>query len=116
SGGVFNVVTKAGTNELHGSAFEFHRDDRYDAKGFFDQTKPDFKRNQFGASAGGPLVHDRSFFFVSFEGLREDKGITNVATVLDNDARGGILPGKAAIKVNPLIAPYLALFPVANGR
>src|SRR5216684_1964792 len=67
SGGVFNVVTKSGTNDYHASLFEFHRNDRYDAKSYFDQTKPDFRRNQFGASAGGPLVRDRMFFFTSFE-------------------------------------------------
>ena len=116
SGGVFNVVTKSGTNEMHGSAFEFHRNDRYDSKNFFDQTKPDFRRNQFGASAGGPLVRDRTFFFASFEGLREDKGITSVSTVLDDNARQGILPGKVPIKVNPLVAPYLNLFPRSNGN
>ena len=116
SGGVFNVVTKSGTNDMHGSAFEFHRNDRYDSKSFFDQTKPDFRRNQFGASAGGPLVRDRTFFFASFEGLRETKGITSVSTVLDDNARQGILPGKATIKVNPLVVPYLNLFPRTNGK
>src|SRR5712691_2712695 len=93
SGGVFNVVTKSGTNELHGSVFEFHRNGRYDAKNYFDQEKPDFTRNQFGLSAGGPLLRDRTFFFGSFEGLRESKGITAVSTVLDDNARQGNLPG-----------------------
>ena len=115
SGGVFNVVTKSGTNDLHGSAFEFHRHDRYDAKNFFDQEKPKFTRNQFGASLGGPIVRDRLFFFASFEGLREDKGITAVSTVLDDSARQGILPNKT-VKVNPLVVPYLSLFPRANGK
>ncbi len=114
-GGVFNVVTKSGTNQFTGSAFEFFRDDALDAKNFFDDDKPDFQRNQFGGSFGGPLVQNRTFFFSSYEGLREHKGITQVATVLDNDARRGILPGRAAVPIPAAVQPYISLFPVANG-
>lgn len=115
SGGVFNVVTKSGTNDFHGSVFEFHRDDRLDSKNFFADEKPDFRRNQFGGSFGGPIARDRTFFFGSYEGLRERKDITSVATVPDENARNGILPGVAPVTVNSLIQPYLALFPHANG-
>lgn len=115
SGGVFNVVTKSGTNEFHGSVFEFHRDDAFDAKNFFDEKKPEFERDQFGATIGGPVVRDRTFFFTSYEGLREFKEITQVATVPDDEARQGKLPGKTPFTVNPLVVPYLNLYPRANG-
>jgi hypothetical protein len=115
SGGVFNVVTKSGTNDFHGSLFEFHRDDNLDSANFFDPEKPTFRRNQFGGSFGGPLMKDRMFFFTSYEGLREFKDVTTVATVPDDNARQGILPGVAKINVNPLVVPYLNLYPHANG-
>src|SRR5207244_5999897 len=69
SGGVFNVVTKSGTNELQGSLFEFRRSDALDSKSFFDAEKPAFRRNQFGGSLGGPVLKDRTFFFTSYAGL-----------------------------------------------
>ena len=115
SGGVFNVVTKSGTNDFHGSAFEFYRNDVLDSKNFFDDEKPRFWRDQFGLSLGGPIVRNKTFFFTSYEGLREFKGITTLSTVPDDDARRGILPGKAQFPVNPNVAPYLNLYPVANG-
>jgi hypothetical protein len=115
-GGVFNVVTKSGTNQFTGSAFEFFRDDALDAKNYFDQEKPDFRRHQFGGSFGGPVVRSRTFFFSSYEGLREHKGITQVATVLDDNARRGILPGRAPVAIPATIQPYISLLPVANGE
>ena len=114
-GGIFNVVTKSGTNQFTGSAFEFFRDDALDAKNYFEDDKPDFRRNQFGGSFGGPLVRDRTFFFSSYEGLREHKGITQVATVLDDNVRRGLLPGLAPIAIPATIQPYISLYPVANG-
>jgi carboxypeptidase family protein/TonB-dependent receptor-like protein len=114
-GGVFNVVTKSGTNNFTGSAFEFFRDDKLDGKNYFDDEKPDFRRNQFGGSFGGPILKNRTFFFGSYEGLREHKGITQVATVLDDNARRGILPGQAPITIPAAILPYLSLYPAANG-
>jgi len=114
-GGVFNVVTKSGTNQFAGSVFEFFRNDGLDGKNFFDEEKPDFQRNQFGGSMGGPLVKNKTFFFSSYEGLREHKGITQVATVLDDDARRGILPGRAAIAIPAGVRSYVDLYPVANG-
>ena len=115
-GGVFNVVTKSGTNQMTGSIFEFFRDDRLDAKNFFDDEKPDFRRHQFGGSIGGPMVRNRTFFFSSYEGLREHKGITQLATVLDDNARRGILPGRAPVAIPDVIQPYVSLFPRANGE
>ena len=114
-GGVFSVVTKSGTNQITGSAFEFLRDDRLDTKNYFDSEKPDFRRNQFGGSFGAPVVHNKTFFFGSYEGLREHKGITQVATVMDDNARRGILPGQAPINIPAAVLPYVLLYPVANG-
>ena len=114
-GGVFNVVTKSGTNLFTGSIFEFFRDDSLDEKNYFDDEKLDFRRNQFGGSLGGPLVRNRTFFFSSYEGLREHKGITQVATVLDDNARRGILPGRAPIAIPATVQPFISLYPVANG-
>ncbi|HEV3468928.1 MAG TPA: carboxypeptidase regulatory-like domain-containing protein [Pyrinomonadaceae bacterium] len=116
TGGVFVAVTKSGTNELHGSLFEFLRNDAFDARNFFDREKPAFRRNQFGFTAGGPLVKNRTFFFGGYEGLREYKGITRVAIVPDDDARRGILPGGQSAAVDPRSRPILELFPRANGR
>ncbi|HUG54957.1 MAG TPA: TonB-dependent receptor, partial [Vicinamibacteria bacterium] len=114
-GGVFQVATRSGTNTFHGSAFAFHRNDALDARNYFDLEKPDFSRHQFGGTLGGPLARDRTFFFMGYEGLREGKGITQVAAVPDAEARRGRLPGRAPFAVNPLVAPYLRLFPEANG-
>src|SRR5262245_32046061 len=125
AGGVFIAVTKSGTNEFHGSAFDFLRNDNLDARQFFDRCpninpncdsggKPEFRRNQFGGSFGGPIITDKTFFFGSYEGLREFKGITNFATVPDDNARLGILP-TGTVTVDPRAAPLLALFPRANG-
>jgi hypothetical protein len=114
-GGVFNVVTKSGSNQFTGSAFEFFRDDRLDGRNYFDDEKPDFRRNQFGGSFGGTVIRNKTFFFGSYEGLREHKGITQVATVLDDNARRGILPGVAPINIPAAVLPYISLYPVANG-
>src|SRR5216117_4176305 len=78
SGGVITAVTKSGGNEFHGNLYEFHRNDNLDARNFFDRkSKPDgprlpeFKRNQFGATVGGPIRRDRTFFFGGYEGFRQ---------------------------------------------
>ena len=71
---VVSIVTKSGTNELHGSAYEFYRSDRFDARNFFAPTKPDYKRNQFGATGGGPLMRNKFFMFAAYEGLRTVQG------------------------------------------
>src|SRR5579871_5872370 len=70
SGAVVNVVTKSGTNQLHGSGFEFFRNKSLNAKGFYDPVKPDSIQNQFGGTIGGPIKKDRTFFFGSYEGRR----------------------------------------------
>jgi outer membrane receptor protein involved in Fe transport len=111
AGGVFNIVTRAGTNEFHGTAFEYFRNDALDARNYFDTEKPPFNRNQFGFSAGGPVMKDKAFFFFAYEGLREKLGITDVEPVPSLAARrGAFLPAGAS--VSPAVIPYLALVPL----
>jgi hypothetical protein len=115
SGGQVNVLTKSGTNDFSGSAFEFHRNDALDARNFFDVgEKPDFQRNQFGGTLGGPIAPNRTFFFIGYEALIEGLGRTISTVVPDDNARLGNLPTDT-IPVNPAVAPYLAEFPRANG-
>jgi hypothetical protein len=71
---VVSIVTKSGSNQLHGSAYEFFRDESFDARNFFAPRKPDYRRNQFGATGGGPLVQNKLFIFGGYEGLRTQQG------------------------------------------
>src|SRR5208282_1306527 len=86
SGAVINVVTKSGTNQLHGSFYEFFRNDVLDSKGFLDPATPDNKQNQFGGTFGGPIRKDRTFFFASYEGRRVVQGIVGDPTVVPTAA------------------------------
>lgn len=129
-GAIINAVTKSGTNEFHGSFFEFLRNDALDARNFFDPSKnpPEFKRNQFGGTFGGPIGipglyrgKNRSFFFLNYEGLRERLGISGVSVVPNELARRGFVPDPRAgrlieVEVSPVIKPFLDLFPLPNGR
>lgn len=114
SGGVFNVITKSGTNDFHGSAFEFLRDDALDARNFFDDEKPPFSRHQFGFSLGGRIVRNKTFFFGNYEGLRERLGITTISRTFTAAARQGNL-GSRTVRIDPRVQPYLALWPLPNG-
>jgi TonB-dependent Receptor Plug Domain len=106
-GAQINIVTASGTNGVHGSAYEFLRNSSLDARNFFDHGAiPQFQRNVFGASLGGPLKKDKSFLFANYEGFRQNLGLSDVTFVPDNTARAS-----AAASVQPL----LALWPVANG-
>ena len=116
AGGVMSAVTRAGTNEFHGSVYEFVRNNIFDARNFFNPAElPAFRRNQFGAAAGGPLIRDKIFFFANYEGLRERKGNTVIASVPDLDARRGFIGGQP-VTLNPVVVPYLNLYPLPNGR
>ncbi len=115
-GGVFNAVSKSGTNDWHGGVYEYLRNDKLDASKWednaFGTSKPPFKRNQFGANGGGPIKKDKAFFFAAYEGWRESVGVTQANRVLDDNARRGILPGVAnPISISPVTAPYLKLLP-----
>jgi len=111
-GGVISLVTKSGTNEFHGSAFEFARNSKFDARNFFDgEDPPPFKRNQFGGAGGGPIKHNKLFFFGGAERLQDDLGNTEITTVPNAAARAG-----AFGPINPAILPYLSMYPLPNGR
>ncbi|MFQ5931048.1 MAG: TonB-dependent receptor domain-containing protein [Nitrospiraceae bacterium] len=92
AGAVVNVAIKGGNNEFHGSLFEFHRNSALDAKNFFDSPDdpiPPFKQNQFGATAGGPIIKDKTFFFSSYEAFIARKGLTKISTVPTASMRAG---------------------------
>lgn len=89
AGGVINAITRAGTNNLHGSAYWFLRDEGLDARNYFDPKHiAPFHRNQFGASAGGPIQKDKTFIFADYEGIRQTKGLTGNSVVPSDAARG----------------------------
>jgi hypothetical protein len=116
AGGIVSAITKSGTNTLHGSLFEFFRNDALDSANHFDKKfnnpKPQFERNQFGGSFGGPIRRNKLFFFGSYEGLREDLGRTQTIRVPSMNARQGRLANGTVVAVNPRIVPYLNLYPV----
>ena len=121
SGSVVNILTKSGTNKFHGSVFEFFRNDKLDARNYFNRapdSKTAFRNNQFGASLGGPIVHDHTFFFAAYEGQRERVGSNFIVSVPTEtqiaDARtaaSGILGGP----VNPALDKILSFFPGPSG-
>ncbi len=126
SGGQINAVSKSGANEFHGSLYYFLRNDNLDARNFFDREplgKPEFKRNQFGGTIGGPIVRDKTFVFAGAEFFRERLGRTILTTTPDQKARQGVLTVRnpdgtitdRTIGVNPAIKPYLDAFPLPNG-
>ena len=91
-GAQVNVILNSGSNDFHGSAFEFHRNAALDARNFFapaSEPKPKYIRNQFGGSLGGPIVHDRTFFFADYEGTRSREGITRITNVPTAEEREG---------------------------
>jgi hypothetical protein len=116
SGGVVNAITRSGTNQIRGTAFEFHRNSGMDARDYFDRgdAPPPFHRNQYGVAFGGPIVRNRTFWFGVYEGLRETLGQTTVSTVPSEAARQGRLAA-GTVSVHPQIARALALYPVPNG-
>jgi hypothetical protein len=119
SGGAVNIITKSGTNQLHGSAFEYFRNSALDSRNFFNpdaDPKTLFINNQFGGSLGGPIVHDKTFFFGAYEGQRERVGSNfNLSVPNANDitqAEGFAKAANPAINVTPLLA-ILSYFPLA---
>ena len=135
-GAQVNVVLKSGSNDLHGSLFEFHRNGALDARNFFapaGEPKPKYIRNQFGGSVGGPIKRDRTFFFADYEGTRSREGITritNVPTLLERSGNfsqslfgnpldpftgqpfsGGVIP---SLRINTVGRAIAALYPLPN--
>jgi hypothetical protein len=106
-GAQINIVTASGTNQLHGNAYDFLRNSVLDARNFFDHGSiPQFQRNVFGGSLGGPIKKDKTFLFANYEGFRQQLGLSDLTLVPDNASRATAVPS---------IRPLLALWPVANG-
>src|SRR4029077_19342465 len=104
SGGVINVITKSGANQWHGSAFEFLRNDLFNAKNFFTSptaSTPPYKQNEFGGSFGGPIQRDKTFFFVNYEGQRTHQVLTQLFTVPTDAERAGDFSGTGVVVNNP---------------
>ena len=94
SGAVINVVTKSGTNKLHGSIYDYIRNKAFDSKKYFDLATPDDTQQQFGATVGGPIKRDKSFFFLSYEGRQLKRGISSDRVrVPTSDERSGVFAG-----------------------
>jgi hypothetical protein len=142
------MVSKSGTNQFHGDAFEFLRNSALDARNYFDAPPsaighrlPEFRRNNFGGSFGGPIQKDKTFFFAVFEGLHQDLGTTNLPTTIEAGCHGpanavvwngqgtkpaGSVgpctslganpsgPGTNSVTISPLTAPFLSLYPLPN--
>jgi len=119
SGGVVNAITRSGTNDFHGSAYEFLRNSALDARNYFEDPtagKAPFKRNQFGVGVGGPIVKNKTFFFADYEGIRQAKGISNVDFVPSADARNGNIHdadgNPLTVTVDPSVQQYFAFYPL----
>lgn len=112
SGAIVNIATRSGANNYHGELFEFIRNNALDARNFFNTTvapQSPFKRNQFGANFGGPIFKDKTFFFLSYEGLRQRQGITLNTIVLNAAQRQQVTTANNATSVQ-----LLGLIPAAN--
>jgi hypothetical protein len=131
-GGQVVIVTQSGTNRWHGTAFEFLRNNVLDAPNFFDQgDAPPFRRNQFGASTGGPVQKDKTFLFGNYEGFRQSLHQTSAALVPDANARSGFLPCQLVtpkpspctsstplvnVGLGPGVSPLLSLWPIPGAN
>jgi hypothetical protein len=112
AGAAVNIVTKSGTNTLHGSLIEYFRNNALDARNYFnpsDQPKAQFHNNQFGGSLGGPIVKDKTFFYLNYEGQRERVGVVTLANVPSGSAPDGSLAPSDA--TNPIIQQLIARHP-----
>jgi hypothetical protein len=121
AGGIMSAVTKSGTNRVRGSVFEFHRNDSLDSKNYFATGElPDFQRDQYGGSIGGPVLRNKLFFFGAYESLRERNAVTRFARLPNAQAHQGLIPVSGVLTnvgVHPTVAPYLSLlFPIPNGE
>ena len=131
SGGILNAIIKSGTNEFHGSAFEFYRDTFLNTHNFFQKSKPIFHQNQFGGTVGGPVWKNHTFFFASYQGTRahspDTNALANTVTVFSQDQRNGFFPDLATSSATspfPLVGengntfpagtPYRAIFPTGH--
>jgi hypothetical protein len=116
SGAIMNAITKSGANGVHGTAFEFLRNDKMDARNFFDPAKGVFKRNQFGYAVGGPFIKDKLFWFTDYQGTREVRGISTGSILLPTVAQrtGDFSAAPSAFAGGTVNGPYWAQ--VLSGR
>src|SRR2546422_1157384 len=121
SGGVLNSITRSGSNEFHGTFFEYLRNSKLDSRNFFDRgaDPPPFKRNQFGFTLSGPVRKEKTYFMVSYEAMLDRLNQTQVDYYPDADARRGIITDASGhtirtVPVNPRVKPYLDLMPLPN--
>jgi hypothetical protein len=122
AGAQISAVTQSGTNQLHGTVYEFLRNGALDSPGPFDSgSVPPFKRNQFGAAAGGPLRKDRLFLFGNYEGFRQSLNVSSLSVVPDAQARTGMLPDPCTGVYGPVrgavpaMLQYMSFWPQPNG-
>ena len=122
AGGIINIITKSGSNGFHGSAYEFFRNDVLDAFPFqfgAHNRKPELRQNQFGASLGGPIIRDKTFFFADYEGLRLVQGQNPVTSQVPTQAQYNLLRSDPAAlahgPVDPVGLQYALLYPQPNG-
>ena len=138
-GAVVNVITRSGSNEFHGSAFEFFRNNAVDARQFFDADIPPYQQNQFGAALGGPIRRNKTFFFVDYQGLRVHESSTAIlseptaamrsgdfsgypSTIYDPGSYNPVTGTRQAFRgnvirpdlINPVASNILQLFPLPN--
>jgi hypothetical protein len=119
SGSVVNIITRSGTNQLHGSVFEFARNSAMDARNYFntESRKTSFENNQFGASLGGPVIKDKTFFFGAFEGQRERVGsdfILNVPTPGQISDAQQLALASGVTTINPALTNILGFYPAST--
>ena len=123
AGGVINIVTRSGTNNFHGSVYEYFRNDIFDGRNVFQTTgrKPELRQNQYGASIGGPIFRDRTFFYFDYEGFRQVSGVTDTGTVptlMEYDAihsLNGLTPQSLLSTSNGTLQAYQGLIPGTGG-
>ncbi|HEY7096641.1 MAG TPA: TonB-dependent receptor [Terriglobales bacterium] len=121
TGSVVNLVTKSGTNAIHGSAYEFFRNDALDSRNYFNDSQfpqSELRLNQFGGTIGGPIIKDKTFFFLNYEGFRRTAGITRITNVPTLAERAGNFVDQngnpITVTVNPVSAELFNLFPNPN--
>src|SRR5712691_3175799 len=123
AGGIVNAITKSGTNQIHGSAYYFHRNSALDARNFFDPLNiPAFRRHQYGGALGGPIKKDKTFFFTNYERLSEIKSLSAADDTLSANAQKGILcipntncAQTETVKIDLKVQPFITLYPLPNG-
>jgi hypothetical protein len=109
SGGIINVVTKSGTNQIHGNGFEFLRNTLLDARNFFSPQRSFYRQNQFGGTVGGPIKKDKVFYFADYQGTRTNQGIaTGLISVPSLAERAGDFQGVADALTGTVSGPYIA--------